>query len=215
MNVKAYETFMSLLKNEDRDQAIMYALKLIESKEMGIEELYQDLLAPSLYLFECEVKDEDICIWKEHFRTSIIRTILESCYQYVLEESKDKKPIHQKIVVLTPSFEYHEIGAIMVSHYLRLEGFDAHYIGANTPKTEIISALRAYEPNFVALSVTNPYNIVVTKQITDEIKKFFPEVKIVLGGQAFKHTGAKESMNVDYILDTLDDIKKFSKEVAK
>jgi methanogenic corrinoid protein MtbC1 len=117
-------------------------------------------------------------------------------------------------VVLTPSFEYHEIGAIMVSHYLRLQGFNAHYIGANTPKSEILSALRAYEPDYVALSVTNPYNIVVTKQITEEIKKFFPEVKIILGGQAFKHDGAKENLAVDYILQTLDDIKRFAKEVS-
>lgn len=205
---------MNYLKIEDRDQAIIFALDLIKSKQMDIETLYQDLLAPSLMFFSCEIEDEDICIWKEHFRTSIIRTILESCYPYVLEESKDKKPIDQKIVVLTPSFEYHEIGAIMVSHYLRLQGFNAHYIGANTPKSEILSALRAYEPDYVALSVTNPYNIVVTKQITEEIKKFFPEVKIILGGQAFKHDGAKENLAVDYILQTLDDIKRFAKEVS-
>jgi len=214
MDIKAYETFMQFLKHENRDQAITYALSLIESKQMDIETLYQDLLAPSLTLFQCDVADEDICIWKEHFRTSIIRTILESCYKFVLEASKEKNPIGKKIVVLTPSFEYHEIGAIMVSHYLRLEGFDAHYIGANTPKSEIISALRAYEPDFVALSVTNPYNIVVTKQITDEIKKFFPDVKIVVGGQAFNHEGVKESLKVDFVLQSLDDIKKFSKEVS-
>ncbi len=214
MDIKAYETFMKFLKQEDRDRAITFALNLVESKQMDIETLYQNLLAPSLSLFECDVQDEDICIWKEHFRTSIIRTILESCYQYVLIASKDKKPIGKKIVVLTPSFEYHEIGAIMVSHYLRLEGFDAHYIGANTPKSEILSAIRAYEPDFVALSVTNPYNIVVTKQITDEIKKFFPDVKIVVGGLAFKHEGATKHLNVDYVLQSFDDIKKFSLEVS-
>ena len=85
--------------------------------------------------------------------------------------------------------------------------------GSNTPKSDI-SALRAYEPDFVALSVTNPYNIVVTKQITDEIKKFFPDVKIVVGGQAFNHEGVKESLKVDFVLQSLDDIKKFSKEVS-
>jgi len=214
MDMKAYETFMTFLKDENRDEAITYALSLIESGQMDIESLYQKLLAPSLSLFQCDVSDEDICIWKEHFRTSIIRTIIESCYLYVLKESKEKKKIGKKIVVLTPSFEYHEIGAIMVSHFLRLEGFDAHYIGANTPKSEILSAIRAYLPDYVALSVTNPYNIVVAKQITDEIKKFFPEVKIIVGGLAFQHEGAKESINVDYVLQTLDDIKTFSKEVA-
>ena len=210
----SYDTFLQHIKNEDKEQAVLYALSLIEEGHISIESLYLDYLARVLIEFSCDIEDEDICIWKEHFRTSIIRTILESSYRYILDETKDKEKVNQHIVVLTPPFEYHEIGAIMSTHFLMLEGFKATYIGANTPKQDILSAIRAYQPEYVALSVTNPYNIVITKQITDEIKRFFPEVKIILGGQAFANPNVKNALTYDYVLHSIDDIKAFKKEVT-
>ncbi|OHE27639.1 MAG: hypothetical protein A2009_02220 [Tenericutes bacterium GWD2_38_27] len=214
MNYENYKKFLNLLEEEKKDQAVLFAMRLLENKTLTIEELYQEFLAPSLLQFSCKSDDQEVCIWKEHYRTSIIRTILESSYLYIVKRLETVKKINKKIVVLTPSFEYHEIGAIMVSNYLLLEGFDASYIGANTPKDEILSAIRAYSPDYIALSVTNSYNIVVTKQITDEIKRFYPNVGIVLGGQAFVHQHAVESLQYDYLLQSLDDIKAFGKKAS-
>ena len=140
---------------------------------------------------------------------------MESCYKYVLSRAEKIEKVNQKIMVLTPAFEYHEIGAIMNTHFMLMLGLDAHYIGANTPKIEILSAIRAYQPNYVALSVTNPYNLVVTKQTTEDIKRFFPEVGILLGGQAFKDLETTEHIPHDYILQTLDDIVMFVKKVSQ
>jgi methanogenic corrinoid protein MtbC1 len=210
-----YKDFLKLLEKEDKEGAVGYAYDLLASKKISIETLYMELLAPSLLDFKCLIEDEEICIWKEHLRTSIIRTILENAYLFVLERRKDIIKIDQKIVVLTPAFELHEIGAIMNAHFMMLEGFNASYIGANTPKGEILSAIRAYQPNYIAISVTNPYNLVVTKQTTDEIRRFFPEVKIILGGQAFKEQHALEQLQYDYILNSLEDLKKFRDEVSK
>lgn len=213
MNKQWFDEFMTYLKAEDKPKAVGYALGLIERNEVTIEELYLHILAPSLIYFQCTEKDEDICIWKEHFRTSVIRTILESCYVYVLKRTENVKKNHVKIMVLTPAFEYHEIGAIMNTHFMMLEGFDAYYIGANTPKVEILSALRAYHPDYIALSVTNPYNLVVTKQTTDEIRRFFPEIGIILGGQAFKEPKNVENLKYDYILNSIEDLQAFGKKV--
>ena len=210
-----FKEFIQFLKEENKEKAVDYAYQLLKNQKVTIEELYLYLLAPSLSHFDCDSEDADICIWKEHFRTSVIRTILEMSYVFILERIKDQKKNNQKIVVLTPAFEYHEIGAIINTHFFILSGFDASYIGANTPKTEIIQAIRAYHPDYVALSVTNPYNLVITKQTTDEIKRFFPEVKIILGGQAFQNQHALSTMTYDYILQSLDDLKAFTKEVTK
>jgi MerR family transcriptional regulator, light-induced transcriptional regulator len=210
---KEFNTFLNLLKTEDKEKSVLYALSLLENKKMDVEDLYKVLLAPSLMYFECDVDDLEICIWKEHHRTSIIRTILESSYQYIVKRKEEIKSIGKKVVVLTPAFEYHEIAAIMVSHFMLLQGFESSYIGANVPKNDIVSAIKTYQPDFIAFSVTNPYNIVVTKQVCDELKRYSPEVKIVLGGQAFKDQAALSSIQYDYVLDNFDDIKKFADEV--
>jgi MerR family transcriptional regulator, light-induced transcriptional regulator len=214
MNQQYYDQFMNLLKAENKASAVNFAIDLLAKNQLSIESLYLELLAPSLIYFECN-DVEEVCIWKEHLRTSIIRTILEISYLYIIERLKDVPKINQKIVVLTPAFEYHEIGAIMNTHLMMLLGLDATYIGANTPKDEILSAIRAYKPDYIALSVTNPYNLVITKQITEEIKRFFPEVGIILGGQAFKNMASNQTLSYDYILNSLDDLKRFRDEVSK
>lgn len=214
MHLKEFNRFMEMLDRERKDEAVSFAIGLLDKGTLSIEELYLELLAPSLHLFSCKAGDEEICIWKEHFRTSIIRTILESSYVYILKRIKKVQKIETKIVVMTPAFEYHEIGAIMNAHFMMLEGFDASYIGANTPKNEILSAIRAYHPDYVALSVTNPYNLVITKQITDDIRRFFPEVKIILGGQAFREPHNVEFLQYDEIMQSLEDLKAFRKRVA-
>jgi MerR family transcriptional regulator, light-induced transcriptional regulator len=206
--------FLEILDQENKQEAVRFATELLEKGTLSIEELYIQLLAPSLLFFSCKVEDEEICIWKEHFRTSIIRTILEISYTFILKRLNQIPKVNKKVVILTPAFEYHEIGAIMNAHFMLLEGFDANYIGANTPKNEILSAIRAYEPDFIAISVTNPYNLVITKQITDEIRRFFPNVGIILGGQAFREKHNVESIKYDYILQSLDDLKAFRKQVS-
>jgi MerR family transcriptional regulator, light-induced transcriptional regulator len=122
---KEYKIFISHLEKEDKEKSVIYALSLLDDEKVGVDDLYKYILAPSLIFFECDVKDEEICIWKEHLRTSIIRTILESAYAYIIKSKDKKSDIDKKVMVLTPAFEYHEIGAIMVSHLMVLQGFDA------------------------------------------------------------------------------------------
>jgi len=31
--------------------------------------------------------DADVCVWKEHVRTSIVRTVVEAAYPYVVKEA--------------------------------------------------------------------------------------------------------------------------------
>lgn len=206
MNPQVYLNFVSLLDKEEKDKAIQYSLDVLKKKEVTLEELYLNVLAPSLYNFHCNDQDESICIWKEHARTSIVRTILEATYPFVIERKKEIKQKGKTIMVVCPSEEYHEIGAIIVAHYLSLAGYDARYIGANTPKNNIVSAVDVLHPDFVAISVTNYYNLVVTKKITEEIKTKYPEVKIIVGGQAFNHPGALEQVQYDYFLSSLTDL---------
>lgn len=212
MNQK-YEEFIKILNQEDKDKSVSFALGLLQSKSVTLEELYLDFLAPSLTSFVCLEQEKEICIWKEHTRTSIIRTILECTYPYVIERRNGIKKLNKKVVILTPSEELHEIGAIIVNHFFMLAGFDSQYIGANTPKNDILMAIKAYRPDYVAISVTNYYNIVITKQITDGIKNNYPNVLVIVGGQAFLQQGALDQITHDYYMEKASDVFMIAKEV--
>lgn len=211
MKKNSYNTFLKLVDNEDKDQALSFILDLLNNGE-SVVSVYQNYLIPVLALYECPVEDQEICIWKEHARTSIIRTILEASYQYIIKTKE--KAINKSIITLCPQEEYHEIGAIIVNHYFSLLGFESKYIGANTPNETILSAIKVLKPDYIAISVSNYYNIVVTKRLTNEIRNQYPDVKIIVGGQVFRHPESLNQIEYDYILNDFEEIMAFRNEVV-
>ncbi|QWC00453.1 cobalamin B12-binding domain-containing protein [Mycoplasmatota bacterium] len=207
---KKYQHFISMLDKENKDDAILFIHDLLE-KDMSIIDVYENFIIPSLADYECNSSKEEICIWKEHTRTSIIRTILESTYPYLIKARKQDS-INKLIVLACPQEEYHEIGAIVSANYFYLMGYKVKYIGANTPNFEIKSALKILQPDYLALSITNYYNLIQTKKLLEEIVAENDNVKIILGGQAIKKHRDDIDITYHYILNSLDDIKRFRGE---
>ncbi|HHX78823.1 MAG TPA: cobalamin B12-binding domain-containing protein [Acholeplasmataceae bacterium] len=206
MNQKNYQEFLELLNQEKKDECVIYIMELFEKGAL-IKDIYENYIIPSLAEYECDSNVEEICIWREHTRTSIIRTILEASYPYLIKQKKEA--INKSIIVACPQLEYHEIGAIIITNYFILEGFDAKYIGANTPSEQIISALKILNPDYLALSITNYYNVFATKKLIENIKNDNINVKIIIGGQATKKACTISQLNYDLILQSHEDIIEF------
>lgn len=214
MEHSLYQEFITLLNQENKDASVAFVLSLLEKKLATLDEIYDQLLRPALVGFTCTEEDEAICIWKEHLRSSIIRTILEVTYPFVMEQKRNVPHLNKKVIVVCPKEEFHEIGAIIVTHYLNLVGFDATFIGANTPNDQIIKAIPAFKPDYIALSVTNFYNVVATKFVTEHIYTNYPDVKIIIGGQAFHEESSKKTVKYHYYFQSTSDIFELAKEVA-
>lgn len=211
-----YNDFLKMLEEENKEGCVEFALSKLESGELDVVTLYTKILEPSLNNMTCKLKDKKICVWKEHVRTSIVRTILECTYPYLLKE-KRKNNIggnKGKVAIVCPPEEYHEIGARMVADFFELNGFDAIFVGSNTPRKDFIEAIDYIRPKYVAISVTNYYNLVAAKKIIQEIKSAakYP-VKILVGGYAFNaNPDAHKQIGADRLLETYDDIKRFVEE---
>jgi methanogenic corrinoid protein MtbC1 len=210
-----YGEFLSLLDEGNKERCVNLCLVKLSEHTLDVVTLYQDILAPALREKFCRSRDEEICIWQEHIRTSIVRTIIECCYPFVLRE-RDEKYLSTrkgKVVVLCPPDEAHEIGARMVADFFLLNGFDVTFIGASTPGSEIIGAITHFKPEYVAISITNVFNLIVTAKAIGKIldlKKTL-DFEVILGGQACKHNPTTcQKMNADMILDTFDDIQKLA-----
>lgn len=206
MKKNLYREFINKLNHELKDDCVLLIMNLLENGT-NLKEIYDDYLIPSLADYTCDSEVQEICIWKEHTRTSIIRTILESTYPFLIKEKK--APINKSIVIACPQHEYHEIGAIIATNFFILEGFDAKYIGANTPSDEIFSAVKILKPDYLALSITNYYNLVATKKLTERLKDSFPQIKIIIGGQAAHNEQTLGQIDFDFVIQTYEDIVKF------
>ena len=81
---KYEKQFSILLEQEKKQQAYEFALELLQNGTINVIELYSDVLTPSLNHMQCSLQDKKMCVWKEHVRTAIVRTIVESCYPFVV-----------------------------------------------------------------------------------------------------------------------------------
>jgi MerR family transcriptional regulator, light-induced transcriptional regulator len=209
---KLYEEFLKHIEAEDREGALDFTVSKLRKNEIDILSLYTEILSPSLNSMTQSEKDIAF-IWREHVRSSIIRTIIENCYPYVVKERDEKYgfKINKKVSVVCPTEEYHEIGARMITDFFMLLGYNAIFVGSNTPKEEFIAALEVIDLDYIAISISNPYSLVAARETIEKIKQVNSRVKIIVGGHAFKNNEAAfKNIEAHMYLETFQDIVKLA-----
>lgn len=215
-----FNRFREIFNKEDKEEAVVYIMDKVSSGEIDVIDLYTGILTPLLNNLECSLEDKNICIWKEHVKTAIVRTIVECCYPYVVKK-RDELGRHHKgtAVVLCPPDEYHDLGARMVADFFTICGFDAVFVGGNTPYRDFYNAIYAIKPDFVAISVSNYYHLVATKKMIEEIKQAAEnQVKFVVGGYAFHDDRENKvrTVGADFYAESFNDIANLTEcEVVK
>lgn len=203
---KMFQKLVDFILDENRDKAVLYALKLLEDKKIDIVTLYEEVLSYSLNTIDCDLEPEE-CIWKEHVKTAIVRSIIEAVYPYVIKEKQFITMNGKNVLVVCPSEEYHEIGAKMAHDFFLLCGYKSTFVGANTPLTEILNAIKYLSADSIAISVTNYYNVITAKKVISRIKSEYPHIQIFIGGYAFNSEESKQQVSFDKYLTTFQSIK--------
>lgn len=202
--------FLELFEEENKEELVSFCLNALEQGEIDVLDLYTTVLTPALNDMVCKLEEKRICIWKEHVKTGLVRTIVECAYPYVVKKRDSlgaKKDL--TAVVICPPEEYHDLGARMVVDFFTICGCHSVFVGSNTPYQDFYNAIDIIRPDIVAVSVSNYYNLVVTKKIITDVKAAmnYP-VKIVVGGSAFMLEDDKyKVIGADYLAKTFDDIK--------
>ncbi|MBN1775991.1 MAG: hypothetical protein JW817_05965, partial [Clostridiales bacterium] len=100
-------------------------------------------------------------------------------------------------------------------------GYDAVFVGSNTPYTDFYNAADLIKPDIIAIGVSNFYNLVITKKIITELReRIGGKSVIVVGGNAFKDAPHNvELVGADDAVQTFEDVRKMvdaiGSEVAK
>lgn len=204
--------FTELISAGEKEKLIGILLNALEKGEVSVRELYREKILPSIEDFECPFQEDPLCIWKEHVKTSITRTIIEVIYPYLI---KEKKPLNGKKIIMTcPSQEYHEIPLRVVSDWFELNGFQSIFAGGNTPLSSLVLAVDYEKPDYLGLSVSNPYNLYRAQNIIEEVRKKNNSIGIIIGGRAFINNEAfLKKIHYDVYLRDIDDIDSFSSEL--
>ena len=202
------------IEKQEKDQAFKLAFAALDKGELTIPELYQQVLATTLNNLMVSEAEMDDLIWYEHTLSSIVRSIIEAAYPYVLKErEKQKRVCDKRVLVFCPAREDHEIGARMVADFFVIMGYKVTFLGANTPESTVQRAVANLKPDYLSISVSNRYNLFETKRLIQSLRQNTTDaVKIIVGGSAFSNNEqAAQEVGADLLMKTFGDVEKLRK----
>ena len=126
-----------------------------------------------------------ISVATEHMATAINESLLNLTYPRLFAQPRNGK----SAVVTCMTNEYHQIGAKMVADIFELHGWRGYFLGANTPVKDVKSLIAEKRPDVIALSAAVAFSLDSLVRSATDIRATFPDVPILVGGQAFRWGG--------------------------
>ena len=197
------EQYLSALVSGNQRE--IYALTdTFFNENLSIEKFYLDIIQPVMYRIGRKWEIGEISVAHEHIASAIIARILSSFYKYV----EIPEAVKGRILISSAPNEYHEAGAWITANMFEINGWEVQYLGANTPVKDVVSILRTFKPQILAISVTMIYNIDKVIDLIEIIKsdKDFDMVNVFLGGYLFKQfPEISRLIKADYIAENFLD----------
>lgn len=199
--------FIEAFNQHNKDKCVEIAIEVIEKNIFTIPYFYEEILKKTLYSID-DCHDGD-CIWKEHVKTSIARTVIECLYPYIIKIKNQATPLKQIVVLACPEKEYHEIGLKMIDDFFTILGYKTIFIGTNTPKNQVLNAVLRTKPKYLAISVTDYYLLFEAQKMIQNVKSAYKNIIIIVGGRAFKYNlDSIKEIGGDIYLETFEDFIK-------
>ncbi len=149
----------------------------------SIKDLYEELFKTALYKVGQLWETNQISVATEHLATAITEGILNELFEKIISKKR-----YQKTVVLAcVENELHQVGIKMVADIFEKNGWDSFFLGNGFPTGELLRYIREAKPDLLALSLSVNFNLPNLLEMLARIRSEFPELPLLLGGQAIHH----------------------------
>ncbi len=200
----AYKEYFSLLLAGDKANCARLTQKLIDEK-IDLETLYMSFFKRSLYEIGDLWEKNKISVATEHLCTSITEYLMTLAHPVIFGIARTGK----KAVVSCVANEYHQVGGKMVADVLELSGWDAYFLGADTPVKDLIAMINEKKPHLLCLSLSVYFNIHHLTEAVRKVRERWTELPVWIGGKAFEY-GARtifDSYEKVRIVNSLTELK--------
>ena len=163
--------------NEDAAEAILaHAFALY-----AIEHVGEQIIAPVLVEIGERWHRGELSITREHYATNYLMQRLAAILRTVPNATA-----HPLIWVGCAPGELHEIGALLLSVYLRRAGYTVRYLGQNLPIEDLVAEARVIKPEMVLFSATTIESALQLRPLCESLARIDPPRPMIgYGGRAF------------------------------
>ena len=205
----SYHSYLKALLAGERRQCRAIFESWLES-DLALRLIYQELVQRSLYDVGKLWEKGQVSVATEHLATAITESLLNLVYPKLFSQPHCGK----SAVVTCTANEYHQIGGKMVADIFELHGWRGYFLGANTPASSLLELIADKQPAVVAMSLTVFFNLESMIQTATAIRDKFPQVPILMGGQAFIWGGSERVEQIPgvHYLKSLEELESWIKD---
>ncbi len=167
----------------DRRHAVDLVTEVADSG-IPIKQIYTDVFQQCQFELGRLWEENRITVAKEHLATAITQLAMSQLYNRF--DFADR--VGKKMVAACVGGELHEIGLRMVADFFELDGWNTHYLGANTPIREVVEMAFDIGADIVALSTSMTFNVEKVRDAVEAIRTYRQPgggPKILVGGRPF------------------------------
>ncbi len=198
-NISKAESYLNGLLKGSRNESRAVVVDFL-AENHSVNELYEEIIKPALYQVGTLWEQNKITVADEHLATAITEGILNELYPMIIP----KEYLSRKVVLACVDKEEHQVGIKMVADVFEQNGWESFFLGTGFPVDELVKFIEKVKPQVLALSLSVYFNFKSFKNMVDTIRNYFPELPVLVGGQAFNHMAEGtlgEIFGVKYISD--------------
>jgi len=152
----------------------------------SVEKVVIDILGSLLMTVGDMWEKGQITSAHEHYTTQVLKTRISMIFY-----SLPSNGLLPKAIAVCGPNETHEVGLLIFTLFLRRKGFEVIYLGSSIEDKDVELIVKEVDPTFLFMSCTMMENAEKTLNLTNQMIKKFPHLKVGLGGYVFDGLDSK------------------------
>jgi len=152
----------------------------------SVEKVVIDILGSLLVTVGDMWEKGQITSAHEHYTTQVLKTRISMIFY-----SLPSNGLLPKAIAVCGPNETHEVGLLVFTLFLRRKGFEVIYLGSSIEDKDVELIVKEVDPTFLFMSCTMMENAEKTLNLTNQMIKKFPHLKVGLGGYVFDSLDSK------------------------
>ncbi len=155
----------------------------------SVEKVVIDILGSLLVTVGDMWEKGQITSAHEHYTTQLLKTRISMIFY-----SLPSNGLLPKAIAVCGPNETHEGGLLVFTLFLRRKGFEVIYLGSSIEDKDVELIIKEVNPTFLFMSCTMMGNADKTLNLTNQMIKKFPHLKVGLGGYVFDGLDSKRKI---------------------
>jgi MerR family transcriptional regulator, light-induced transcriptional regulator len=180
---------------KDLNPAAMETALVQASMSLGISVFFEEILTPLLSTIGAEWRDDDLRGIHERVTSAQVRTFLGS-----LLHTSNIGHFGPMLLATTPAGQHRELGALMLAVTAASSGWNAIYLGADTPAGKIVAAATQTGALAVSLNITRANDPRLPEELR-QLRRYLPDnVQLLVSGSgAWGYREALDAIGATYV----------------